>query len=154
MSVELKPVTLESLSQIQHAFLLGTHPGKWYEKIVLVLRFTGACREGQEGDADASFMGAQGNAGIHAFDPDATIVDISALKYEKGDAMSAVLDLGCQLRRPQAIVIGPDCRTGLAALWFGPGTTRDVCEAENIFDSFDAAWEYVTRLLGEQDKEG
>ena len=79
---------------IRYSFWTKEHPGKSYAKHVLVICFEGTYHDGSSGNPDASFMLSMGNAGVQAFNPDAIILDLSALKYEWGDEMDCVFGIG------------------------------------------------------------
>lgn len=149
MAHELKQLRLEALSDVGYSFWAGKHPGKSYERDVLVIRFEGVYRFGSGGNPDATFMLAMGNAGVQAFEPEAIITDLSALSYEWGDMMDSVFGIGGDLKATTAIVVGKQCREAIGTLCFGVDSTKDACEQEWIFDSLDAAWNYVTKLLDE-----
>jgi len=151
MAPDLQQVRLEDLSDVRYSFWIGKHPGKQYPRDVLVIRFEGTYRIGSEGNPDAAFMVAIGNAGVYAFNPDAIITDLSALTYEWGDEMAGVMDIGCDRRnKPTSLVVGSNCRQAIGTLCFGVNSTNDACERESIFDSLDDAWKYVTKLLDEE----
>ncbi len=152
MALDLKQVRLEELSDVRYSFWIGKHPGKRYPRDVLVIRFEGTFGFGSGGNADAAFMTAIGNAGIHAFDPHAIITDLSALSYEWGDMMESVIDIGHDRNAQTALVVGSKCRKAIGTLCFGMNSTNDACERESIFDSLDDAWQYVTKLLDEGNK--
>jgi hypothetical protein len=152
MAIELNEVRLEELSDINFSFWIGKHPGESYEKSVMVVRFEGVYRIGSGGNSDATFMVAMGNAGVEAFEPDAIIIDLSSLAYEWGDMMDSVFGIGSDRKVPTAIIVGEQCRPAIGTLCFGVNSTKDACEHDDIFDSLEAAWSYVTRLLNENDK--
>ena len=150
MPLDLKQITLEALSDVRYSFMTGKHPGKSYEKKVVVIQFEGAFGFGSGGNSDATFMRSMGEAGVQAFDPNAIIIDLSALSYEwgdEGDEMECVFDIGGDRKVPTALVVGEKCRKAIGTLCFGEDSTQDACEQDWIFDSLDQAWHFVTKRL-------
>lgn len=147
LSPQLKEFALDSLSDIRCSYWIGSHPGKSYDRDVLVVRFEGVYRIGSAGNDDATFMVSLGNAGVDALDPDAIIIDLSRLNYKWGDMMDSVFGIGGERELPMALVVGVDCRYAIGTLCFGENSKTDACEKEWIFDSLDDAWQYTTKLL-------
>lgn len=145
MPLDLKQITLESLSDIRYSFWTGTHPGWWeignraYNKNILVVRFEGSCRDSR----DTTFMRSMGEAGVHAFASDAIIIDLSAVSYEWGDEMVSVFGIGGDLK-PKALVVGEKCRKAIQTL-----CSYIRSDQKWISETLDAAWNYVTKLLDE-----
>lgn len=152
MLPDLKEIRLASLSDVLYSFHVGNHPGKSYDETVLVIRFAGTYRIGSAGNPDATFMSAMGNAGVEAFDPDVIVIDLSDLTYEWGDMLEMVFSIGDTLNRPSAVVVAEGCRAAIGTLCFGVNSEKDACEQEWIFDSLEAAWNYVTTLLDEGER--
>lgn len=146
MVPKLETQTLESLSDIKVSFQIGKHPGKSYERDVLVVQYSGTYGIGSGGNSDAVYMTAMGKAAIEAFDPDALILDMTRLSYEWGDLIEQVFDVG-ENRAPVALIVGENCRIAIGTLCFGENSTTDACEEDWIFDSLNDAWKFVTKLV-------
>jgi hypothetical protein len=144
VSLDLKQVTLESLSEIRYSFKTENHPAKPYAKRVLVIGFEGRCGN----TPDATFMRSMGDAGVRAFNPHATIIDLSALTYEWGDEMASVFGIGGDAK-PTAIVVGEKCRKAIESLCLFMNPKQDASRREWVFDTFDDAWWHVTKRLDE-----
>lgn len=152
MLPELKPVSLDELSDIRCTCFLGKHPTKTYSKRILVIRFEGTYRFGSSGKTDADFIGAMGRAAVHAFDPAGQITDFSALGYEWGDNMSEVVcGFGDDQPMPYGLVVGDGCRAGLGTLFSDGRGTSHLFDTEWVFDSLEKAWKYVTQQLDSMD---
>lgn len=149
MELQLNDVQLEDLSDITCRFQIGTHQGASFARKVLVISFAGTYRDGAKGNPDGSFMFAMGNAGVEAFDPAAIVLDMSDLVYQWGDMLECVFDVGGQRRLPSSIVVGPQCRVAIGTLCFGIHSKKDACQQDEIFDTLEDAWNYVTEKLDE-----
>ena len=147
MSIDLQPFDLEALSEIRATFWLGTIREGTHEGRALVLRFEGIYRIGSEGNPDARYMIAKGEAAVAASAPAALVIDFSGLDYQWGGLLEAVFDLGVQRNLPCAVVVGSACQAAISTLLFGEDGTSDVCEDEAVFDSLDDAWGYLEREL-------
>lgn len=149
MDIQLTDVRFEDLSEIACRFQIGTHQGTSYPRKILVIQFAGTYRVGSSGNPDASFMFAMGNAAVEAFGPAAVILDMSQLSYEWGDMLDCVFDIGGHLRLPSSVIVGPQCREAIGTLCFGINSKEDACQHEEIFDTLEDAWQYVTNKLDE-----
>jgi len=151
MDIDLQEVRLEDLSKIVCRFQIGKHDQQSYPKSILVVRYEGTYRYGCQGNGDATFMFAMGNAGVKAFDPDAIILDLSELSYQWGDMLDCVFGIGDEVPRPLAMVVGPGCHSALGTLIFGVRSKEDACQQEEIFDTLEDAWAYITDKLDEDE---
>jgi hypothetical protein len=155
MLPKLKPVSLETLSDIRCSCFIGMHPSRDFDKKILVIRFEGTYRFGSAGASDASFIGAMGRAAAYAFRPHGVITDFSALKYQWGDEMAGIVDgFSDDDPIPSALVVGEGCRVALGTLFFnfgGPSPASvpapDPCDRESVFDTREMAWQYVTEQI-------
>lgn len=147
MKIHLQDIQLKDLSEIDCRFQIGTYEGRSYPRRILVIHFVGKYRVGSEGNPDASFMFAMGNAGVEAFDPHAVILDMSQLSYEWGDMLDCAFDIGSQQHLPSSVIVGPHCREAIGTLCFGIHSEEDACQHEEIFDTLEDAWKYVTEKL-------
>lgn len=150
MKIELQDFNLESLSDLCIRFKTGAHPGKRYDRRILVIGVEGTYRAGCGGEPDARFMSAMSAAGIQAFKPHGVITDLSNFSYVWGDNLGAILPI-CARFGPGAVVVGADCREALGTLYCADG--EDICLRPWAFDSFDAAWKFVADEL-DQDVAG
>ncbi len=149
MDIQLQEARLEDLSSIACRFHIGKHPQESYPKDILVISYEGKYRDGSCGNPDATFMFVMGNAGVQAYNPDAIILDMSDLHYEWGDMLDCVFDVGDEKPCPSAIVVGDGCREAIGTLCFGINSKEDACQHEEIFDTLEDAWTYVTDKLDE-----
>ena len=147
MDIHLQEMRLEDLSEIVCRFHVGKHPQASYPKTILVVHYEGTYRYGSRGHGDATFMFAMGNAGVNSFDPDAIILDLTALSYEWGDGLDCLFGIGDEVPRPTSMIVGPLCRQAIGTLCFGERSKKDACQYDGIFDTLEDAWNYVSEKL-------
>ena len=117
--MKLHEVTLQDLSAIQHTIRLPNFE-QFSSPKFKVLTYTGEYRYGAGGKEDALYILATASAAHEAWYTSAIILDFTELKYECGDHMEWILNIGhsgptdCQF--PLFIVVGPKCESALRTL--------------------------------------
>lgn len=128
--MQLNPVSLEQLSALKHEVRLPSHP-KFDSPEFKVIAYAGTYRPGAEGKDDALYITATAAAAHHAWYTESIVIDFSGLRYEWGDEMQWVLDIGqrgpATCHFPLAIIVGPECDRALKSLI--PGEYDDHCVA-------------------------
>lgn len=112
----------------------------------LVISFSGQYRDGSLGNPDASYMKGIINLASDIWWHKSLVIDLSGLRYEWGDMIEVALDPPG--KRSVAIVVGPECESALATLWFGLDTTQRATEQEGVFNSVEAALAHLRRTPG------
>jgi len=140
ISMKLVPVRVEEASGLRCEFQLETSGGNPY-RYTLIAKFIGEYREGAAGSPDAQFMIGMTNLAVGLWQPTGLVLDLSDLRYNWGDEMGLLLppSVTCKC----AIVIGPPCARAIATLLWGIDTQESATDAEFIFESVQAAWEFV-----------
>src|SRR5262249_16298306 len=84
----------------------------------LVLKFSGAYRQGSAGNGDATLMRVITQAALSAWDPDAVVFDLRELDYKWGNGIWSVFGLGIPSsgveRLPRVLVVSHLWRGGFA----------------------------------------
>lgn len=150
MLPELEKLNLSDLSQIKVEFSRGPSQNTSYLDI-LIVKYVGHYLDGAAGNADARYMYAMGKAALNAFEPSGLIIDLSELKYEWGDMLEIVFDMGAEQvyhgRFPMATVVGPECQEAIRTLIHGIDSEKSIDEIDWMFDTLDRGWNYVDSLL-------
>lgn len=128
--MQLNTVSLEQLSALKHEVRLPNHP-KFHAPEFKVIAYTGTYRSGAEGKNDALYITATAAAAHRAWYTESIVIDFSRLRYEWGDEMQWVLNIGqrapATCHFPLAIIVGPQCDQALKSLI--PGEYGDHCVA-------------------------
>ncbi len=154
MLPKLETLRLEDLtSSIGVTFRRGYSATTTYLDI-LIVSYTGQYPFGSSGNSDAHYMFAMGNAALHAYSPSGVIIDMSELHYEWGDMLEMVFGIGsdqyvdAEFRWPQ--FVGPHCREAVRTLIHGGKQRKQIEDIGWVFESLEAAWEYVDSLLNKK----
>ena len=117
--MKLKEVKYEDLSKIKYKIYVSEHE-EFREPEFLVIKFSGTYRYGNKGAPDARFMLGTIRGAIGAWHSMSIILDLSKLKYDWGDEMNDVIDIGFGLSTecefPLVVVVSEKCRDGLKKL--------------------------------------
>jgi hypothetical protein len=117
--MKLNEVTLQDLSAIQHTIRLPNFE-RFTSPEFKVLTYTGEYRSGAGGKEDALYIVATASAAHEAWYTSAIILDFTELKYEWGDNMGWILNIGhsgpTDCHFPLFIVVGPKCESALRTL--------------------------------------
>ena len=117
--MKLVPVSFDELSDIEYSIALAPHETYSTPEFVVV-KFTGAYRDGAPGRPDALFLVATMEAVQKAWFTTSLIIDFSELKYDWGDEMDWIHDVGrfmpSPCSKPLAIIVGDHCRNALQTL--------------------------------------
>jgi hypothetical protein len=111
MAIPLEPVSLGESTAIRVRYFLGRSRRAEGRRILLI-RYDGTCRSGDDGESDGRFMLAMGKAGLTAWEPDGLVVDLTDLDCRQlVDGLTSLLYLGEGFfgseNLPQAVVVGP-----------------------------------------------
>ena len=140
---QLNPVSLEQLSALEHEVRLPSYP-KFHVPEFKVIAYAGTYRSGSQGKDDALYITATAAAAHKAWYTESIVIDFSCLRYDWGDEMQWVLNIGQQApatcHYPLAIIVGPDCEQALRTLI--PGEYDDHC-ATSLEDA-------ITLLVGKR----
>lgn len=144
----LEPLDLSSLSDIKVQFALAKSPARPHADY-LVVQFSGHYRGGSSGQHDARFLRAMTAAGLEAFPSDGIVFDCRVLSYHDGDDIETVFDSAYSARGggrlPSAIVIGPNCASGLRHALGDGDPDAPLTDEDDIFNSFEAALAYIDK---------
>ena len=154
MLPKLETLRLEDLtSSIGVTFRRGYSATTTYLDI-LIVSYTGQYPLGSSGNSDARYMFAMGNAALHAYSPSGVIIDMSELHYQWGDMLEMVFGIGSDqyvdAEFPMATVVGPHCREAVRTLIHGENSEKQIEDIGWMFDSLEAAWDYVDSLLNKK----
>jgi len=142
----LQQVQLEQLSSIRHEVHIGNSSAA-SDLGIMVLKFAGSYGYGSEGNCDAIYMRAIGNACVDAWEPGGLIIDLSGLAYEWGDRLEMVFGIGNrqyeEMPFPVALVVGEQCCEGIRTLLLGLNSPLPVTEAGWVFTELEQAWVYI-----------
>jgi hypothetical protein len=121
MAIPLEPVSLRDSTSIRVRFFLGRSRRAGVGKI-LVIKYDGVCRLGDDGEPDGRFMLAMGEAGLRVWEPDGLIVDLTDLDCrERADGLTRLLYLGEGVfgteNMPQAVVVGVRCEEAIRSFF-------------------------------------
>jgi hypothetical protein len=107
----------------------------------LVMKFSGICGHGAEGNGDANYMEAVSKAAISFTDPDGLIFDFTELNYQWGDLMGRVLFCGEDRRAnidmpmAMAIVVSDRCEKAIRSLLKSEFMLEDLGLVHHSLDS-------------------
>ena len=117
--MKLQPISLETLSAIRHTASLPPHE-RFSRPEFIYVGFSGEYRSGAEGKPDALYITSTIAALDTAWYSDAFIIDLTSLKYDRGDEMSWLWSIGWKpvfrAHRPLAVIVGDQCRAALLTL--------------------------------------
>ena len=137
--MKLVPVSFNELSDITYSVSLAPHE-RYSTPEFAVVKFTGSYRDGAAGKPDALFLIAITEAVQKAWFTTSLIIDFSDLKYDWGDEMDWIHDVGqfmpSPCSKPLAIIVGDQCRDALQTL--SPEEYN-----ENCVESFDDAISHI-----------
>lgn len=144
MPIAIEELDIDTVSEIQLRVAMarpqqGPH--------VLVLRFSGAYRDGSAGSPDARQMLGAARHALTLWDADALVLDLRHLAYRWGDGMLGVIavdadpDLG---PLPRTAAVSERCRPGLESLLAGGEGF--------LFDDLDQAIRAAAELAAEQQR--
>jgi len=154
MAIPLEPVSLGESTAIRVRFFLSRSLRAEGRKI-LVIKYDGICRSGDDGEPDGRFMLAMAKAGLTAWEPDGLVVDLTDLDCRQlVDGLTSLLYLGegafGSENMPQVTVVGPRCEEAIRPFFHDTnvgcciGTTReyfhDVHAAINHVEEEVADW--------------
>jgi hypothetical protein len=147
MAIPLKPVSLGESSVIRVRFFLGSSPRVRAGRI-LVIKYDGVCRSGDDGEPDGRFMLAMGKAGLTAWEPDGLIVDLTDLDcQERVDGLTTLLYLGEGVfgteNMPQAVVVGARCEEAIRSFFVKGDRGYGIEESDGWFHDIASAMGYV-----------
>ena len=146
----MERVDLDSLSKIKCDTFLG-EAEKGSGKSILVIRFKGEYRQGSAGEPDAKYIFAKLQAAYQAWESWGIIIDMSEFKYGWGDDLDGFTALRpfewCDEEYPFALIVGPECETALATLYYGDLDKKSFSEPW-IFRDITTGWKYVEDELG------
>ena len=118
--MELKEVTLQELSAIQHEIMLAPC-APFSIPDFKVIAYKGIYSHGSMGSQDARYIVATAKAAHEAWYSSAIILDFTELDYQWGDEMDWVLSIGHQphinCSYSLAIIVGSKCESALRTLW-------------------------------------
>ena len=143
-----------SLSEVKVSYYKGcSRVNAFYE--ILALKYVGTFGIGSKGNADAQYMYATGEFGLHCYSPLGIVLDFSELEYEWGDMIEMVFDIGSNhfvgKEYPLALVVSDRCKEAIGTLFFGLESDKAATEKEWIFDDFGEAWTYVEEQIEKLD---
>jgi hypothetical protein len=144
IAMKLERVAFDDDNRIDYEFLLETTGASrfWY---TLIAKFRGQYRDGSAGAPDAAFIEGLTRTALEVWSPAALVLDLSELRYDWGDEMASLLDIGDDGGLKTAVVVGPGCARAIATLMWGVDTTREATEAEGIFATVEEAWTHVRK---------
>ena len=124
MAILLEPVSLGESTTIRVRFFLGRSQRAGARKI-LVIKYDGICRSGDDGEPDGRFMLAMGKAGLTAWEPDGLVLDLTDLEcVHRVDGLTSLLYIGEGVfgeNMPQAVVVGPRSEQAIRPFFEGNG---------------------------------
>ena len=146
MAILLKPVSLGESTAIRVRFSLGQ--ALRAKGTILVIKYDGTCRPGDDGEPDGRFMLAMARAGLTAWEPDGLVVDLTELDCRRRvDGLTSLLYLGeggfGSENLPQAVVVGPRCEQAIRTFFVGFDAGRRTEETEGWFRDVASAMDYV-----------
>jgi hypothetical protein len=114
---------------------------------VLVISFTGSYPSGGAGNSSAEWMYESGKVLVADQRAKALVVDLRELRYDWGDMIELVYDIGCSCEPTcaQVTVVSSLNRRALSTLEWGEDTKRDITELPEFFDSIEEAVEFASR---------
>jgi hypothetical protein len=115
------------------------------EDSILIIRFVGEYPGGAPGNPVAEWMCLGAGSLVNKHLPSALILDLRELAYDWGDMIERVYSIGHEAAPQilQATVVSDTNRRALSTLEWGPKTTRDITELDDVFDDIDDAISYV-----------
>ena len=145
-----RPVDWTEFSTVHVVCELARHVFEGDDCRMLRVRFIGECGHGAGSNRDAVYMESKLNAAMEIVEPDGLIVDCSALRYEWGDLVATAVQVPHRWREceepPFAVVVGPECETGLRSLLIQEleWTPSDM---GRVFHELDGAHSHVERIM-------
>jgi hypothetical protein len=96
-------------------------------------------------------MHAMAKAAVAAFQPWGVIHDFSGLRYEWGDMLEMLFEVGPEVEveaSPVAIVVGPGCEEAIRTLCHGLYSSEPIDTLGWAFRDLPSAWRYVADRIG------
>lgn len=154
MMMNTRSVRMEDLSKLEYSVRIGKVSAESYRSI-MILSFKGEYGFGSRGNSDARYMSAIGKAVLDAWAPWGLVIDLSELKYEWGDELDRVFDIGSELARikpfPVALTVGPASEEAVRTLILGIGAKETIKDIGWVFRSIEEGWTYVANQLEPKD---
>ncbi len=142
--MQLQPIWLDRATDIRYEFQLET-TGKNRFHYTLIAKFIGTYRPGSEGSPDAHFICGIAQTAVSMWGPGGLILDLREISYVWGDEMYMVLDGDSWAHIPTAVVGSSACLPAIGTLLYGIDSKQPATDTGNIFESVEAAWEYVRK---------
>ncbi len=117
--MQLKKIEIAPENDLKHEMFCVPLPSTPHSE-VLIVKFSGVCGVGCQGNGDARYMTAMVKAAVSFTAPVGLIFDFSGLDYQWGDMMGEVLCAGdgryANSEMPSAVVVSASCEKAIRSL--------------------------------------